>query len=94
MDAFEFLANNCELRSFFRFFQQRHDCSGIRWRVVPGQAVAAGQQIGVLSFATGGSIDIHAPVDGIVIKTFDPNVADLPFRPSLTIALFQPSHPM
>jgi Na+-translocating ferredoxin:NAD+ oxidoreductase RnfC subunit len=90
MNAFEYLENNCELRSFFRFFQGRADCSGIRWRVKPGDVVAAGQAIGELSFATGGPIEIHAPLDGIVVRTFDPNVADLPFRPSLTIALFLP----
>jgi predicted deacylase len=93
MEAFEFLSNNCELRSFFRFFQQRNDCSGIRWRVVPGERVVAGQEIGELSFVTGNPVEIRAPVDGVVVRTFDPNVAELPFRPSLTIALFQPREP-
>ena len=89
MDAFEFLANNCELRSFFQFFRQRPDCAGITWRVSPGDGVAAGQVIGELAFITGGPVDIVAPIDGIVVRTFDPNVADLPHRPSLPIALFQ-----
>jgi Na+-translocating ferredoxin:NAD+ oxidoreductase RnfC subunit len=93
MNAFEYLENNCELRSFFRFFQERGDCSGIRWRVRPGETVVVGQEIGELSFASGGSVTVRAPIDGIVVRTFDPNVADLPFRPSLTIALFLPRGP-
>jgi len=89
MDAVEFLANNCELRSFFLFFRQRTDCNGIRWTVAAGDNVNAGQVIGELGFVTGGPVQIVAPVDGVVVRTYDPNVADLPHRPSLPIALFQ-----
>jgi hypothetical protein len=85
----EFLANNCELRSFFLFFRKRPDCTGIRWNVAAGTAVAARQVIGELVFITGRPIEIVAPIDAIVVRTFDPNVADLPHRPSQPIALFQ-----
>ena len=87
--ALEFLANNCELRSFFLFFRKRPDCTGIRWNVAAGTTVAARQVIGELVFITGGPVEIVAPIDAIVVRTFDPNVADLPHRPSQPIALFQ-----
>ena len=87
-EPFEFLANNCELRSFFRFFLQRRDCSGIRWVVAAGIDVTAGQVIGELLFATGGPVQIVAPIDAVVMRVFDPDVAELPFQPSVPIALF------
>ncbi|HZJ64710.1 MAG TPA: hypothetical protein VFD36_14430 [Kofleriaceae bacterium] len=86
----EFLVNNCELRSFFQYFVKRPDCAGIRWSVAAGTVVAARQVIGELVFITGNSVAIVAPVDGTVVRTYDPNVADLPHRPSQPIALFRP----
>ncbi|HEY0991130.1 MAG TPA: hypothetical protein VGD80_28955 [Kofleriaceae bacterium] len=86
--ALEFLVNNCELRSHFRYFARRPDCTGISWGVTAGTAVTAHQVIGALVFITGEPVEIVAPVDGVVIKTYDPNVADLPHRPSQPIALF------
>ena len=91
MDAVEFLANNCELRSYFLFFRQRMDCNGIPWSVAAGDNVNAGQVIGQLAFTTGNPVQIVAPVDGVVVKTYDPNLAELPHRPSLPIAVFQPN---
>ena len=88
----EFLAHNCELRSFFLFFRTRPDCTGIRWNVAAGTIVAARQVIGELTFITGLPVEIVAPIDAIVVRTFDPNVADLPHRPSQPIALFQARH--
>ena len=85
----EFLASNCELRSFFVFFRKRPDCTGIRWTVAAGTVVAARQVIGELTFISGRPVEILAPIDAIVVRTFDPNVADLPHRPSQPIALFQ-----
>jgi hypothetical protein len=85
----EFLANNCELRSFFLYFRKRPDCTGIRWSVAPGAVVAAHQVIGELVFITGTPVEIVAPIDAVVVRTFHPNVSDLPHRPSQPIALFQ-----
>lgn len=92
--ALEFLANNCELRSYFRYFARRPDCAGISWVVTPGTVVAARQVIGALVFSTGAPVAIVAPVDGVVVRTYEPNVADLPHRPSQPIALFQVSAPV
>ena len=91
--ALEFLVNNCELRSFFQYFVDRPDCAGIRWEVKAGTVVNADQVIGKLVFVTGAPVEIVAPVDGVLLRTYDPNVDDLPYRPSQPIALFLPAPP-
>lgn len=89
LEAVEFLANNCELRSFFQFFRIRTDCAGIMWRIEDGATVAANQVIGEFAFAGGAPVAIIAPIDGTVVRTFNPNPSDLSRRPSATIALFK-----
>jgi len=86
--ALEFLARSCELRSYFQYFANRTDCAGIRWAVQAGTIVTARQVIGELLFDTGAPVKIVAPIHGTLVKTYDPNVAELPHRPSQPIALF------
>lgn len=90
MTPVEYLPLCGELRSYFLFFHDRRDCTGITWLVDSGDVVSAGQRIAELTFATLGAVDIAAPVDGRVIRTYSPDVAELPHRPSLPLVLFQP----
>ena len=87
MEALEFMTEDLELRSMFMFFRTR-TCSGITWAVENGAIVTNGQRIGQFDFTNAPSVAILAPIDGVVIRRYDPDVAALPHRPSVLIALF------
>jgi hypothetical protein len=88
MNAVEYLPQNAELRSHYHFFEEHKNCAGITWMVSPGDYVTKGQVIGYFKFSTEEPVEIVAPIDARVARTFSPNVADLPDRPSVTIAMF------
>jgi len=89
MTAVEYLVNNRELRSFVEFFNRRPDCTGITWSVEADDSVEANQVIGHFTFNSGTPVAIRAPVHAVVVRTYDPDIAQLSFRPSQTIALFE-----
>src|SRR6185295_19772650 len=91
MDAVEYLPQNAELRSHYHFFEAHKGCTGVTWKVQPGDHITEGQVLGHFMFSTEKPVEIVAPIDARVAHTYSPNVADLPERPSVTIALFQPS---
>ena len=93
MSPVEYLSSNHELRAVFLFFRDRPGCSGITWLVDEGAAVAPGDPLGHYTFATGESVPIFAPEPGTLVRRYDPDVADLPHRPSVVIALFEPPSP-
>jgi hypothetical protein len=45
------------------------------------------------SEVSGEPVPILAPEPGTLIRRYDPDVADLPHRPSVVIALFEPPSP-
>ena len=90
MSPVEYLSSNHELRAVFQFFRERPGCCGITWFVAEGAAVEPGDPLGHFTFATGESIPILAPETGTLVRRYDPDVADLPHRPSVVIALFEP----
>lgn len=87
MEAVEFMPRNGELRSLCLFFRDR-TCSGITWAVDNGARVAIGQQIGRFEFTNAPAVGIVAPIDGTLMRRYDPDVAALPHRPSVLIAWF------
>ena len=93
MSPVEYLSSNHELRAVFLFFRDRPGCSGITWLVAEGAAVEPGDPLGHFTFATGESVPIFAPEPGTLVRKYDPDVADLPHRPSVVIALFEPPSP-
>jgi hypothetical protein len=90
MNSVEYLSGNHELRVVFRFFRERPGCSGITWLVDEGTAVEPGDPLGHFTFASGESVPIFAQEPGTLVRRYDPDVADLPHRPSVVIALFEP----
>jgi hypothetical protein len=93
MSPVEYLSSNHELRAVFLFFRDRPGCSGITWLVDEGAAVAPGDPLGHFTFATGEPVPIFAQQPGTLVRRYDPDVADLPHRPSVVIALFEPPSP-
>jgi hypothetical protein len=94
MNSVEYLSSNHELRTVFRFFRDRPGCSGITWLVAEGAAVEPGDTLGHFTFVSGEPVPILAPEPGTLIRKYDPDVADLPHRPSVVIALFEPPSPL
>lgn len=90
MSPVEYLFSNHELRAVFRFFRDRPGCCGITWLVAEGAAVEPGDPLGHFTFASGEPVPILAPETGTLVRKYDPDVADLPHRPSVVIALFEP----
>ena len=93
MSPVEYLSSNHELRAVFLFFRERPGCSGITWPIPEGAAVELGDPLGHFTFATGDPAPIFAPETGTLVRRYDPNVADVPHRPSVVIALFEPPSP-
>jgi hypothetical protein len=91
MNPVEYLSGNHELRTMFRFFRDRPGCSGITWLVAEGAEVKPGDPLGHFTFATGEIVPIVAAATGTLVRTYNPNLADLPHRPSVVIALFEPT---
>jgi len=93
MSPVEYLSSNHELRAVFLFFRDHPGCSGITWLVAEGAAVAPGEPLGHFTFANGEPVPIFAQEPGTLVRRYDPDVADLPHRPSVVIALFEPPSP-
>lgn len=93
MNPVEYLSINHELRAVFRFFRERTGCSGITWLVDEGAAVSPGEPLGHFTFVTGEMVPIFAAEPGTLVRRYDPVVTDLPHRPSVVIALFEPPSP-
>jgi len=91
MEAVEYLPLNAELRSYSPFFREHTGCTGITWNVDTAKHVQAGEVIGQFNFEHGAPVEIVAPADAIVIGTYAPDIAYLPYPPSALIALFQPT---
>ena len=93
MSPVEYLSSNHELRAVFLFFRDRPGCSGITWLVDEGTAVSPGDPLGHFTFVNGETVPIVAAETGTLVRTYNPNLADLPHRPSVVIALFEPPSP-
>lgn len=90
MEPVAFLRESLELRSHFAFFRDRSPCAGIRWEVTNGADVSEGQTLGNFLFTEHAPAPIICPVDGIVLRRFEPDGAALHQRPSQLVALLAP----
>jgi hypothetical protein len=91
MDPVEYLPLNAELRSHSRYFRDHEDCVGVTWNVNTADQVKAGEVIGQFNFEHHPPAAIVAPVDAVIVGTYTPEIAYLPYPPSMLVALLRPT---
>ncbi len=90
MEPIEFLQQSLELRSHAAFFRDRSPCTGIRWEVANGADISEGQVLGNFLFTQQPPVPIVSPMDGVVLRRFEPDGTALDQRPSQLIVLLAP----